>query len=400
MDSQPPPPTAANPAAEALALLQLVLAGGPVAPRRALLEHCGSARAALRAGASAWREAGLQAPAIALLREAREPDAATRTWLEAPGHALLGWLDPDYPPALRDAPSPPLGVFVEGDVALLWRPAVAIVGSRAPTAGGRDNAAAFARALGAAGFVVASGMAAGIDTAAHQAALAAGAPTVAVLGTGPDVAYPAGNAALRAAIAGAGALVSEHPPGTGPRKEHFPSRNRILAALSLGTVVVEAALRSGALITARQAAEAGREVFALPGSIHNPMARGCHRLIRDGATLVETPPEIVEALAPAAARWAASLRLRLAPGDPTSGDTAAAGRAQADSAACAVPVAPPASSDPDSHILWQALGHDPTDMDRLVERTGLTPPRVASMLLVMELEGRVAARHGRYHRIR
>jgi len=183
-----------------------------------------------------------------------------------------------------------------------------------------------------------------------------------------------------------GAVVSEHPPGTGALRQHFPSRNRILVRLSLGTLVVEAALRSGALITARLAAEAGREVFALPGSLDNPLARGCHRLIRDGAALVESPEEVVDALAPVAAALAGLLRGRLAaPGAASS--TASAG----------VGEGPPPEGD-DPKLLWSALGHDPTPLDVLAERTGLTVASLSSMLLAMELDGRVVNDHGRYAR--
>ncbi|NUO77221.1 MAG: DNA-protecting protein DprA, partial [Lysobacter sp.] len=231
-------------------------------------------------------------------------------------------------------------------------------------------------------------LAAGIDTAAHQAALAAGGLSVAVLGTGPDVPYPRANAALHARLAAEGAVVSEHLPGTQGRPSHFPSRNRIIAGLSLGTLVVEAAQRSGALITARLAAEAGREVFALPGSIHNPLARGCHRLIRDGAALVETAQELTDALAPLAQELADSLRLRLDAPIPCS------------HTAVTRPVQDERLDDRDYQSLWNALGHDPTGMDGLVERTGLTPAVLSSMLLLMELEGRVAAQHGRYFRNR
>lgn len=379
------------PSAEAL--LHLVLAGGPVAPRRALLEAHGDARAALAAGPRGWRQAGLDEAQIAALQA---PDGAATgralRWLEATHHHLLACGDDDYPSLLRRAPNPPLALFVAGDPDVLWHPAVAVVGSRSPTAGGRDNACDFARALAASGLCVASGLAAGIDTAAHEAALAAGAPTVAVLGTGPDIAYPRGNAGLLARIAGddgarRGAVVSEHPPGTPPRREQFPSRNRILAGLTLGTLVIEAAERSGALITARQATEAGREVFAVPGSIHNPLARGCHRLIREGAGLVESASEVIAALAPLATELADDLRRRLA----------------APMSSCDGPHAPahtPEPPDPDYQRLWAALGHDPTGMDRLVERTGLTPAVLSSMLLLMELDGRVAVEHGRYYRIR
>jgi DNA processing protein len=189
-------------------------------------------------------------------------------------------------------------------------------------------------------------------------------------------------------------VVSEHLPGTPPQKAHFPSRNRILAGLALGTLVVEAAWRSGALITARLAAEAGREVMALPGSIQNPMARGCHRLIRDGAALVETPAEVLALLAPAAADLAEALRGRLAA--PTPGRRA---QPPAQPEAAAPARAGSAGDDADHQRLWQALGHDPTDMDALVSRTGLTAAELSSMLLVMELEGRVANEHGRYSRV-
>ncbi len=206
---------------------------------------------------------------------------------------------------------------------------------------------------------------------------------MAVVGTGPDLAYPAAHARLRERIVNQGAVVSEFPPGTQARAAHFPSRNRLLAGLSLGTVVIEAAERSGALITARQAAEAGREVFAVPGSIHNPMARGCHRLIRDGATLVERPQEIVEGIGALAGELAQALRQRLAEGSGSPHPEVSAD---------------PAPPDPDYQRLWKALGHDPTGMDALVARTRLTTAELSSMLLVMELDGRVAVEHGRYSR--
>lgn len=371
------------------ALIALVAADGASAPRRALLERHGSAAAALAAGPAAWREAKLGEAQIAALRTPDRTELErAQAWLAAPGRHLIGWHEPDYPALLRRSPNPPLALFVAGDPSRLWHPAVAVVGSRAPTPGGRDNAADFARALAASGLAVTSGLAAGIDTAAHQAALAAGGATVAVLGTGPDVPYPRANAALHARIAEAGAVVSEHLPGTGARPAHFPSRNRIIAGLCLGTLVIEAAERSGALITARLAAEAGREVFALPGSIHNPLARGCHRLIRDGAALVERPDELSAALAPLAEGLAADLRLRLnAP--IQCGHTPVTG-----------PVQDERLDDRNYQSLWHALGHDPTGMDHLVERTGLTPAVLSSMLLIMELEGRVAAQHGRYFRNR
>ncbi|WP_231120360.1 DNA-processing protein DprA [Cognatilysobacter tabacisoli] len=388
---------------ETRALLRWLAVGGAVAPRRTVLDRWGSAAAALDAGPTAWRAAGLDARQIEALGGPTTPaERHAHAWLGQPGHALLPSWDADYPPSLRGAPQPPLALFVAGDPTLLWRPAVAVVGTRTPTPVGRENARDFATAFSRAGLVVASGLAAGIDTVAHHAALALDAPTVAVLGTGPDVAYPRGNAALLARIAADGAVVSEHLPGTTARREHFPSRNRILAALALGTVVIEAAHRSGALITARLAAESGREVFALPGSIHNPMARGCHRLIRDGASLAESTADVLDVLGPLAAVQAAGLRREL--GAPNSADIAetfsAAGEValgttrspESDS------TAPPSRSG-DYNRLWQALGFDPTAMDQLVERTGLTPANLSSMLLAMELDGRVAVKHGRYFRI-
>lgn len=393
-----------NGAADHDALLRLIACGGAGESRRRLLDDARSPAAALTAGIDAWRAAGLTAAQIAALRS---PDQATldrgRRWLEQPGHHLLGWHDPDYPPLLRRAPNPPLALLVAGDPALLWHPAVAVVGSRSPTPGGRDNAVDFARALAVGGWAVASGLAAGIDTAAHATALECGGPTVAVLGTGPDEVYPRSNAALHARIAQHGALVSEHLPGTGPRKEHFPSRNRILAGLSLATLVIEAAERSGALITARLASEAGREVFAVPGSIHNPLARGCHRLIRDGAGLVESAAEVIAALAPMAGELADDLRRRLAA--PTSDDqplcqSTGAGRLHQPEPGSAAVHPSIGMNDAEYKTLWKALGHDPTGMDRLVERTGLTAATLSSMLLLMELDGRVAVQHGRYFRNR
>ncbi len=405
-----PTPAVATPPpgdADTQALLVLVAAGGPAAPRRHLLERHGSPAAALAAGPAGWREAGLSPAQSAALRGPAPALAPAHRWLDSPRHRLIGWTDPDYPWLLRRAPSPPLALFVAGEPGLLWHPAVAVVGSRAPTPAGRDNAAAFARALAAGGLAVASGLAAGIDAAAHRAALEGGGLTLAVLGTGPDLAYPRAHAALHEAIAARGALVSEHLPGTPARREHFPARNRILAGLSLGTLVIEAALRSGALITARLAAETGREVFALPGSIHNPLARGCHRLIRDGAGLVETAEDLLAALVPVAAELADGLRRRL--GAPIEHGHAAVthaphdGRDPASGAECSPLPAPSQAlglAGPDYQKLWRALGHDPTGMDQLADRTGLTPAELSSMLLVMELEGRVAALHGRYFRSR
>ncbi|WDJ84674.1 DNA-protecting protein DprA [Xanthomonas campestris pv. incanae] len=367
------------------ALLTLLLAGGRSPPRRALLDAFDAPSQILAAGPATWRAAGCDALQIAKLQTHDTPilDAALR-WCTQPGHHLIGWRDADYPALLRHIANPPLMLFVDGDPAALWHPCVAVVGSRAASAGGRDHTRHFAASLANAGLGIVSGMAAGVDAIAHEAALArADGITVAVVGTGPDVAYPVQHHSLRDRIAARGAVVSEYLPGTCAVAAHFPARNRIIAGLALGTLVVEAAMRSGALITARLAAEAGREVFALPGSLHNPLARGCHHLIRQGATLVQEPAQLVEGLRLLSGELADALRQRL---------TAPTEQARA------VPQPTPRRSDPDYQRLWHALGHDPTPMDSLLERTGLTAAALSSMLLIMELEGDVVTEHGRYTR--
>ncbi|MCS3846219.1 DNA processing protein [Xanthomonas arboricola] len=367
------------------ALLTLMLAGGRSPPRRALLDAFDAPSQILAAGPATWRAAGCDALQIAKLQTPDTPilDAALR-WCTQPGHHLIGWRDADYPALLRHIANPPLMLFVDGDPAALWHPCVAVVGSRAASAGGRDHTRHFAASLANAGLGIVSGMAAGVDAIAHEAALArADGITVAVVGTGPDVAYPVQHHSLRDRIAARGAVVSEYLPGTCAVAAHFPARNRIIAGLALGTLVVEAAMRSGALITARLAAEAGREVFALPGSLHNPLARGCHHLIRQGATLVQEPAQLVEGLRLLSGELADALRQRLTA--PTE-------------LARTVPQPTPRRCDPDYQRLWHALGHDPTPMDSLLERTGLTAAALSSMLLIMELEGDVVTEHGRYTR--
>lgn len=367
----------------ALAWLALVRASNSAVALRRLLDSHGSATAAVAAGAAAWRAAGLSDASIAALRT---PDASVlardRVWLgKAPNH-VVGWDDADYPALLRRIASPPACLFVVGDVMALWQPQIAIVGSRSPSAGGSDNARAFATAFAGAGLTVTSGLASGIDAAAHCGALDAGACTVAVMATGPDRVYPPAHRDLATRIAHHGALLSEFAPGTEARREYFPSRNRIIAGLSLGTLVVEAAERSGALITARLAGDAGREVFAIPGSIHNPVARGCHRLIRQGAALVETADEVIAALGPVASELADALRARLHDGvAPAPADAMAE---------------PP--SDPVVRQVLDALAFDPVGIDQLAERTGLTVAALSSMLLHMEMAGLVSAAHGRYSR--
>jgi DNA processing protein len=301
----------------------------------------------------------------------------TTEWVSDPHNHLISRGDEDFPDLLGQISRPPSELYVRGDPGLLQMPALAIVGSRNPTQAGARNAFEFARHLGSAGFCIVSGLAEGIDTAAHRGALDAGAPTVAFLGHGIDRVYPASNLDLAHEIAEHGALVSEFPLGTHPGRENFPQRNRLISGMSLGTLVVEAARRSGSLITARFAGEQGREVFALPGSIHNPLARGCHQLIRQGAKLVETADDIVSELAPLTSHL---LQNSL---ESTDSET-------------------DANIDDEEYVqLRKCLGHDPVGVDELVSNSGLTIEQVSSMLLILELEGVVEPLSGgRYSLLR
>ncbi len=303
---------------------------------------------------------------------------ADLAWLEAPGRHLLRPGTGDYPPLLAELDDAPL-LFVHGDIHLLSQPQLAMVGSRNPSRPGEETARDFARHLCRCGLVITSGLALGVDAAAHRGALEAGGQTIAVMGTGPDRIYPAANRELAHAIVdNGGALISEFPPGTPPRPGHFPRRNRLISGLSLGVLVVEAALRSGSLITARQAMEQGREVFAIPGSIHNPLARGCHRLLRDGAKLVESGADVIEELAP-------QLRALL---EAEGASAAVQGESEG------------AELELDSEYLQllQAMGYESASIDTLVERSGLTAEAVSSMLLLLELQGLVAVVPGGYQR--
>jgi DNA processing protein len=360
-----------------------------------LTEQFGGIDRLVNASRQDLRGAGLDDAAVAALKG---PDQALLhgdlAWLGQPSHHLIAWDSERFPPLLRDIPSPPAALFVAGDPEILWQPQVAVIGSRNPTAGGKDNARDFAGELARQGLTVTSGLAAGIDSIAHEAALDAGGATVAVMGTGLDQVYPASGEALAGRIRSHGALVSEFLPGTPARREHFPARNRIISGLSLGVLVIEAGLRSGTLITARLAGSQGREVFALPGSIHNPLAKGCHRLIRDGARLVESVAEVIQDLAPLAGRLADRLR----------GELAAARRAQESGPiAHAAPESgsldlgsgdPQLALDPEYRQLWSCLGYDPKPVDALVEQSGLTARAVSAMLLVLELRGMVEAHRG------
>lgn len=343
-----------------------------------LIRHFGTVRNALSAGESGWRNAGLPTRVRkALASGPNEAFDTARAWLAAENHHFLTPESPDYPLALSELDCAPPWLYAMGDTDLLRYPAIAIVGSRNPSQGGRETAHEFAAALSRAGLIIVSGLARGIDTAAHEGALAAGGLTVAVTGTGLDRVYPAANKALAAKIAERGLLVSEFGLGTQPARGNFPRRNRIIAGLCTATLVVEAARASGSLITARMASAANREVFALPGSIHNPLARGCHQLIREGAKLVETTDHILEEIAGSLHGY------RQIPADD-----AAPGHAQTPDQTASV------SGDPAADQLLAALGHDPMRVDDLAARTGWSANEVSSTLLILELEGRVRALAG------
>ncbi|NBA97000.1 DNA-processing protein DprA [Pseudomonas sp. R5(2019)] len=333
---------------------------------RNLINAFGSASKALSAPASAWRALGIPASAAEARRsvEVRDGASAALVWLEGRDQHLLMWDDPGYPALLAELVDAPPLLFVAGNPAILEKPQLAIVGSRRASRPGLDTAAAFSRSLAQAGFVVTSGLALGVDGVAHQAALDVGGQTVGVLGTGLQKLYPQRHRALAAAMAAQGsAVVSEFPLDAGPQPANFPRRNRIISGLSLGVLVVEASLASGSLITARLAAEQGREVYAIPGSIYHPGAKGCHQLIRDGALLVETIEQILETLR----GWQAL---------------------------------PPSSAEPVAnkveHPLLALLLAAPQNSEALAQASGWPLPKVLAALTELELDGRVVNEAGRW----
>jgi DNA processing protein len=364
-------------AAERAAWLRLIATPG-LGPRtaRQLLSTFGLPDAIFSSGISALLPL-LPEPLARLMvqsptAEVQSAIDATEQWLAASSdHALLTLADSAYPQALLATIDPPPALFAIGRVELLNRPSIAIVGSRNATRQGSENAQLFARALAQAGVTVASGLALGIDAAAHRGALAADsdASTIAVVGTGVDVTYPASNRTLTTEVRKRGVVISEFTLRTPALAHNFPRRNRIIAGMTRGTLVVEAALRSGSLITARLAAENGREVFAVPGSIHSPLAKGCHRLIRDGAKLVESAQDVLEEIG-FARRSAAGVT--------------------------ETPPEPAAHAD-----VLSLLGHDPIDLERLVEQSGREPGELVGALLELELAQHVERLPGnRYQRLR
>ncbi|MBP6019506.1 MAG: DNA-processing protein DprA [Burkholderiaceae bacterium] len=316
--------------------------------------------------------------------------AKTLDWLQDPRHHLLTLADPAYPPVLLDIHDPPLVLYANGNLDALQRPALAIVGARSATPAGTDNALAFAKHLAAQGWCIISGLALGIDTAAHEGALLAGGAgaTIAVMGTGMDIVYPARNRLLAHQIAEHGLLLSEFPLGTRALPWQFPKRNRIVAGLSKGVLVVEAARQSGSLITARMASDMGREVFAIPGSIHSPLSRGCHALIRQGAKLVESAQDISDELGLPIGVVKTPL---LAPQSATPPLSAPSLKQPQTSA--------PISDAPGYATLMTALGHDPVDADTLRQRTNLDTGALQALLLQLELANHITQLpDGRYQR--
>ncbi|TWD47813.1 DNA-processing protein DprA [Pseudomonas sp. SJZ131] len=335
---------------------------GPVRFKK-LLEAFGSASKAISAPASAWRSLGLPASCAEARRTEDIRDGACHAlaWLERPGQHLLMWDQPDYPALLAEISDAPPLLFVAGDPGILDKPQLAMVGSRRASRPGMDTAAAFSRSLAGAGFVITSGLALGIDAAAHQGALDVGGQTVGVLGTGLEKFYPQRNRRLAdAMIASGSAVLSEFPLDAGPTASNFPRRNRIISGLSLGVLVVEASVASGSLITARLAAEQGREVYAIPGSIHHPGAKGCHQLIRDGAMLVETIEHILEAL-----RGWQQLPLAI-------------------------------NAAPATHPLLMLLHAAPHTSEALAHSSGWALPKVLVALTELEMAGRAVCESGRW----
>ena len=337
--------------------------------QRKLLSAFGSPEALWDASPAMWRDVAGPAASAALLQAL--PEFAARlaiAWKwRCGGHdrCIITVGDAAYPAALLHSPDPPLVLYAQGQWAVMSQPCVAVVGSRSPTPQGRENARAFSKALALQGYVVVSGLALGIDAAAHEGALEAPGATVAVLGHGLDTLYPRKHQKLAQRITEQGLLLSEYAPGTPALAPHFPQRNRIIAGLSMGTLVVEAALKSGSLITARLAVEAGREVMAVPGSIHSPQAQGCHALLKQGAALVGSVEDILLEL-----NSLSATRTNDPPADATT----------------------QASTPQDS--LLHALGHDPISLDALADRTGLPVAELGARLLELELMGQVVRMPG------
>ena len=359
-------------------LTLLHTAGVGPATFHTLLETFGSVEAALNASSQQLSELALNDETLDALRNRERPDiSADLNWHTENDHHIITLFDARYPKQLKDLPDAPPVLYVRGDPDYLLQPQLAMVGSPNPTAAGRNTAKEFARHLSNVGITITSGLASGIDGASHEGALQGLAGTVAVVAHGLDIVYPAQHQKLAQTISENGAVVSEMPIGTQPLRGLFPRRNRLISAFSLGTLVVEAAQKSGSLITARFALEQNREVFAIPGSIHNPMARGCHQLIRQGAKLVESADDILE-----------ELRLPVAKNTlyPIKTETNIHEN----------PEDSHKTLDPDHQKLLKCLAYEPASIDELVTSSGFKAAEIASMLLILELEGIIVSQDGRY----
>ena len=342
----------------------------------AMLEHFESVQSIFSSSVSDLQQAGLAEKTIAALQKPdwQQVDHAL-AWSEGTDNHIILRSDTTYPSLLTEIDSPPPLLFVHGNVDILNSLQLAIVGSRNPTQGGKDTAKSFSYFLANQGLTITSGLALGIDTIAHQGALDAKGATIAVMGTGLDRVYPARNRDLAHKIAASGALISEFPPGTPPLPANFPRRNRIISGMSLGVLVVEAAKQSGSLITARTAMEQGRDVFAIPGSIHNPLSRGCHAIIRQGAKLVETGEHILEELGALALHNLTQKQKLSVNTDSTNSPSHL-------------------SDQEDYQKLLGCMGYDPVTIDELITRSGLTSEHLSSMLLLLELDGYITPVHG------
>lgn len=341
-----------------------------------LITHLGSATEILRSTQSTWRSLGLNDNACRYLSapDWHRVDQHLLWEIQNPKHHILLFIDDRYPAPLREIADPPPILYINGEIECLASSQIAMVGSRNPTPTGQETAFAFAQTLAYAGLTITSGMALGIDAASHRGALAAKGATIAVLGTGIDVIYPLGHQSLAAEITEKGALISELPLGSPPAAKHFPLRNRIVSGLSLGTLVVEATARSGSLITARLAAEQGREVFAIPGSIHSPTAHGCHVLLRNGAKLVETSTDILEEITLFQPLFTSNSQKTLYNN-------------------------PKNQLEEDQRKLLECVGFEATSIDTLVARTGLDVEHIASTLMILELAGQIISTSTGYSRV-
>ncbi len=329
--------------------------------------------------ASSLKQAGFSEKLVSSIKENQSANCAKDDidWLNSSqNHHLITIYCSEYPALLKQISNPPPLLYVHGKLSLLNDPQIAIIGSRNPTQGGLSNTYDFSKFLGSSGLCITSGLALGIDGAAHQGALDVNSPTIAVIATGVDRVYPARHRKLAHKIVETGAIISEFPIGTQPKAENFPRRNRIISGLSQGTLVIEAAKKSGSLITARLASEQNREVFAIPGSIHNPLSKGCHQLIREGAKLVETAQDILEEMSKVIDMNTVVINSKSNDTEPETIDSS------------------PLEEGGEQSDLLEKMAYDPVSIDELVIRTGQSPESIAAMLLILELQNKVSSNGG------